>query len=294
MKTAAQQREGDAAECEILAAQVRGGDAALHGSAGDGSDVAAGQAQPADVDTLGAGRQGAIGAKALQPYGGIAVGQACAVERARHVEIGGARKPGIAAHLHRAVVQFRDAQNRGSFRDGNAGVELERAMGRRQIVDSAREGNVRRARRQARGIYGDAIGFDGERRGDSHGQGMVAAHLEVERLNGNVAAITRTGEVVEEPRIQIVAAGGKRGLAAGCHGELASFQGEAADGQIEDGPDGRLAACFRDFRRGNIGAAIGAHDEVHLRRGHVEIGDIHVAFEKGDDFQPDGHRVGVK
>ena len=88
--------------------------------------------------------------------------------------------------------------------------------------------------------------------------------------------------------------GGERCRAARLHLEQAAIQAETADRQFHDGFGRVRPALAAHLRRGYVGAAIGIHNQVDARRGHVQVGDIDVAFENGDDLQADGDGIGVQ
>ena len=87
------------------------------------------------------------------------------------------------------------------------------------------------------------------------GQGPVAAQFEIKRLNGKIAAIARAGKVVKELRVLDWSPLAENGSGAARGDlELAALDGEASDGEIENGLDGRLARFCRDLRLGHVGA----------------------------------------
>src|SRR5580704_11983620 len=124
VKMAAEYRERNIAELQILAAKSDGRDERLHRSAPQVRNVIAVQPEPAGIDSRGIRRYGAIGTEVFQANGGIAVHQPSAVQSAGDEEIRRTLPNGVAAQLQRAAAKFRDTENRCGLLYRDAGVEV--------------------------------------------------------------------------------------------------------------------------------------------------------------------------
>src|ERR1035437_3147668 len=142
------------------------------------------------------------------------------------------------------------------------------------------------ARRHLGGGDADTVLLERQRHGDVQRHGPVAAPRNFERLHGEIAAIARPGQIVQELRVQVPRARVEWNLPARFYLEYSVLQAEAANRQVEDGLRSGAPAAYPGRRQ--VGAAVGIDGQVDTRIDHFEVLNVDAALENRNNLQTHG------
>src|SRR4051794_9433737 len=197
----------------------------------------------------------------------------------------GAAPRSAAADLCGSCAEFVGVEDAGYVVKRHPGVVLEGCARGVEVVERAGNLEYRGAGREPGRGDGDPVVFHGDGEVDGERNGLAMRERKVQRLDRDRAAVAWTAPLVREACRQVAALRIERRAPARIDLEPAVAQTEAVDRELENVVY-RVALSF-DLRFGNVGAAVGIHDQRYARLLHVERLNIDIALERRDDLQSD-------
>src|SRR5215471_168716 len=209
-ESAAQQRERNSAQVEVLVEELYLADLAFDALAASAVDVLARDGEAAGAHAFDRGGDRTFRAEAREPDGGIAILDTGGVQFAVEREARRRRPRAIAVYRRRALTQLPDTKDpRDIDQRGTRGV-LEIRSRISQVIQRAGKIHLRGRGGDFAGINRYPVFLHGDGEIQPERLGTVVVVREIERRHGDGAAIARASQLVGEADVQVFAAGGER------------------------------------------------------------------------------------